>query len=104
MSKQEAGYIEYIEKGTDKVLARVATNQCCHCGAQWPARPLKPILKTYTALEAQFLEQQGKKMRGWCSRCNGPVCGPACAECVPQERLLENMEQGLPLDFRPIIG
>lgn len=36
-------------------------------------------------------------------RCAGPVCGPDCAECIPTEVLLENIERNRPLDFRPIL-
>jgi hypothetical protein len=35
--------------------------------------------------------------------CAGPVCGPGCAECIPTDLLLENMEQGRPLDFKPVV-
>lgn len=54
---------------------RGETLQCCHCGCHW-----------------QLVKGSGK-VRGFCMRCNGPTCGPACSkECVPQEKMLEIME------------
>ena len=55
----------------------VPTYQCVHCGRHWIPEP-----------------GSGKK-RGWCMRCNGPVCGPACERCIPQERFIELLEQGV---------
>jgi hypothetical protein len=50
------------------------TLQCCHCGGHWiPVRGSKTV-------------------RGFCFRCNGPICGPCCVECVPAERQLEILE------------
>ena len=57
---------------------------CVHCGCHFPIKP------------------GSGKTRGFCGRCNGPVCGPACAACVPIERWLENREQGKPDDYRPV--
>lgn len=39
------------------------------------------------------------RLRGWCTRCDGPVCGaPACmSACVNWERRLENEEAGRPV-------
>ena len=51
------------------------TLQCVHCGSH-------------------FISRKGSgKIRGWCTRCNGPVCGPSCAVCTPFEKKLEMMEQ-----------
>jgi len=72
---KEAGFIELADPGMDRVF-RVATHQCVHCGAHWISEP------------------GSGKTRGWCQRCHGPVCGPACAECVPYERQIENEEAG----------
>jgi len=58
--------------------------QCVHCGTHFPIAP------------------GSGKIRGFCGRCNGPVCGPRCAECVPIEQWLENREQGRPDDHRPV--
>jgi hypothetical protein len=65
------------------------TVSCIHCAYTWVWRP-----------------GSGKR-RGWCTRCNGIVCGrPHCAAlgCVHRERLLENIEQGKPLGHVPIVG
>ena len=42
------------------------TLQCAHCMRHWIVRP-----------------SSGRR-RGWCTRCNGPLCGAApCFTCVP---------------------
>lgn len=61
----------------------IDTLQCVHCGGHFEVRP------------------GSGKVRGFCQRCNGVFCGPGCAKCVPTEQLLENIEQGRPLDFVP---
>lgn len=61
------------------------TIQCVHCHAHWVYHPGSGIT------------------RGFCTRCNGFICGPKCAECVHRERKLENIEAGRPLLYRPII-
>jgi len=48
--------------------------QCVHCGGHFPIKAGSGIT------------------RGFCTRCNGPVCGRACAECVPLEKWLEQRE------------
>lgn len=54
---------------------------CCHCGALHPvAASLGELL-------------QGKTVLGYCAKCDALHC-PACAECVPFERQLENIEAG----------
>jgi len=55
-------------------IIEAATLQCVHCGGHWQVQP------------------GSGKLRGFCFRCNGPVCGPGCAECVPMEAMLEIME------------
>ena len=97
---KEAGLATWNDPGADKPLQAVKTAQCCHCGGHFPFEP-KLTTKFYTAEEAKKLPN--KTFRGWCMSCNGPVCGPGCAECVPEEQLLENYEKGRPLDFRPIV-
>lgn len=62
------------------------TVQCKHCGCHWTHQP------------------GSGKVRGWCCNCNGPVCGPQCAECLPFERWLENVEAGRPEKARRIIA
>lgn len=73
---KEAGVSIYIDPGADKPILEVATLQCVHCGCHWQASP------------------GSGRIRGFCMNCNGPVCGPRCAECVPIDLQLENMEQG----------
>lgn len=82
---KERGTIILTDPGRDKPLAEIATAQCCHCGCHFPIQPGSGI------------------ERGFCTRCNGPVCGRGCAECVPAEQLLENLESGRDLSHRPII-
>ena len=57
---------------------------CVHCGSHFP------------------INASSGKTRGFCTRCNGPVCGPGCVECVPYEQWLENREQGKPDNHRPV--
>lgn len=82
---KEAGRITVTDPGADKPLLEVGTLQCCHCGGHWIPRPGSGIT------------------RGWCGNCNGYVCGPGCAACVPVEVMLENIEKGRPIDHRPVI-
>ncbi len=43
------------------------------------------------------------KERGWCMKCNGPVCPKKeCDECYPFMEFLENVERGLPPGQRRI--
>jgi hypothetical protein len=81
---KEAGRITLIDPGSDKPLAEVGTLQCAHCGMHWVPAP------------------GSGRVRGFCQNCNGFVCGPGCAACVPLDLLLTNIEKGRPLDFRPI--
>jgi len=71
---KEGGLLTIIDPGSDKPLAEVKTVKCVHCGGQFQFGP------GYT------------KDRGWCGRCNGPICGAGCLECVPEEAMLEIME------------
>lgn len=51
------------------------TLQCVHCGGHW-------------------VPQKGSgKVRGFCRRCMGPVCGPQCAVCTPLEKWLDHVEK-----------
>lgn len=63
-----------IETGPDIQIIERDTVQCVHCGAHWQVNP-------YSA-----------KNRGYCAKCNGPICGPGCLDCIPIERQLEIME------------
>lgn len=84
LNKTDHGLITLADPGADRPLAEVKTLQCVHCGGHWYPRP------------------GSGRVRGWCMNCNGVVCGPGCAECVPVEVYLENMEKGRPHDFRPV--
>ncbi len=86
LNKTESGLIIISDPGADKPLLETKTLQCVHCGGHWVPRPGSGI------------------QRGWCSRCNGPICGAGCVDCVPTEQLLENIEHGRAMDFRPIIA
>ena len=82
---KEAGRIVVTDPGADRPLLEVGTLQCCHCGGHWVASP------------------GSGRVRGYCQNCNGFVCGPGCAACVPTEQYLTNLESGLPVGHRPII-
>lgn len=70
----------------DGRVSESETHLCCHCGGH-------------------FVMQKGSgRLRGFCTRCNGLICGPACANCVPAEQLLENIEAGRAEDYRRIIA
>ena len=61
---------------------------CAHCAYTWA-----------------WVKGSGR-MRGFCTRCNGITCGrPWCNAngCVCRMRQIENMEQGKPDSYRPII-
>lgn len=85
LNKTEAGLIVVSDPGSDKPLLETKTLQCVHCGGHWIPQP------------------GSGRVRGWCSNCHGPICGPGCVVCVPTEQLLENIERGRPLDFRPTV-
>lgn len=84
--RRDDGYVIISDPGSDKPILEIASVQCVHCGGHWIPQP------------------GSGKIRGFCMRCNGPICGPGCQECVPTDLLLENMEKGRPLNFRPIVG
>lgn len=54
------------------------TLQCVHCGKHWMVKP------------------GSGRVRGYCFRCGGPICGPCCVECVPYERQIEMLEERRP--------
>ena len=57
-------------------LVEADTLQCVHCGGHWVVSP------------------GSGKVRGYCGKCNGPVCGPGGSGCVPFEKRLEIVEGG----------
>jgi hypothetical protein len=101
--KTEAGLITVSDPGADGALLELPTVQCVHCGGHFLLKPPKAVVFPLTPLEAKAREADGKRTRGYCYRCNGYFCGPDCAECVPTELLLDNMERGRPDDFRPLV-
>lgn len=84
--RHDDGYVCISDPGSDTPILEAKTLQCCHCGGHWIPRP------------------GSGTVRGFCTQCNGPVCGPDCAgKCVPVEQMLENIEAGRELDFRPTV-
>jgi hypothetical protein len=83
LRRTEHGVITITEP--DKPVIEAATLCCCHCGKHWVPQP------------------GSGRIRGFCQNCCGPVCGPGCADCVPVEQYLENIEQGRPENYKPII-
>jgi hypothetical protein len=44
---------------------------------------------------SHFIPRKGSGIiRGYCKYCNGPICGPRCARCLPFEKYLELVEMG----------
>lgn len=84
LRKTDYGRVVTGDPGSDRVVES-GTLQCCHCGGHWVPQP------------------GSGRVRGWCVNCSGPVCGGGCAECVPAELLLENIEKGRPLNFKPTV-
>ncbi len=74
---KEAGRITVSDPGSDKVILEQGTLQCCHCGKHWQVKP------------------GSGNVRGYCFKCNGPICGRGCLECVPFEKWLDATEKGL---------
>lgn len=54
------------------------TKQCVHCGMHWRHQP------------------GSGRIRGFCMKCSGPICGPNCLECIPIERQIEILEGANP--------
>lgn len=82
---KEAGVITLIDPGADKPLLEAGTLCCCHCGGHWTPAP------------------GSGRVRGFCTNCMGPVCGPGCAACVPTDLYLTNLELGRDPAFRPVV-
>ena len=77
-----AGYVQVF---SDAPTVTADTLQCCHC-----------------AMHYVVVKGSGKK-RGWCMVCNKPTCGQAkCEACLPWEQMLENIESGRDLNYKPI--
>lgn len=73
------------------LAAEVEFVRCVHCGRHHAVRQ---------SIEALAL---GRNVLGYCARCDGVHC-PGCAECVPNERQLDNIEAGRdPLDVSRVL-
>ena len=72
-ARKPAGNVLITEPGMP--AKEFDTLQCVHCGGQWQVVPGSGIL------------------RGFCTRCHGPFCGPQCSKCIPHEKWLEQMER-----------
>ena len=98
---REAGWIEVTDANGH--VYRGGMRCCVHCGGHFLSQASEKLATQFvTAEQAKILQLQGKVVRGYCYNCAGPICGPACAACVPMERQLENAEAGRPADFNPI--
>ncbi len=98
---RQDGEMTFADPGADRPLLEMGTLQCVHCGGHFPARPPKNVGVVVGPEEAARMAAAGRVMRGFCGRCNGPICSPGCATCVPEEQMLDNIERGRPLDFVP---
>ena len=104
LRKTDHGLMVFADPAADGAILEVKTLCCVHCGGHFPAKaPKDPQARFFTAEEARERQAAGKTLRGFCTRCCGPVCGPGCAECVPVEQYLENLEKGREENFRPLI-
>lgn len=77
------GNIQFFGEGG---FREADTLQCVHCQAHWVVQP------------------GSGRQRGFCMRCMGPTCGASCDACVPFERWLDSVEQGIPLEQMPIVS
>ncbi len=78
------GEVTVFDPDADKPILTSGTLQCVHCQKHWVPEP------------------GSGRMRGFCQNCMGPICGPGCAKCVHWEQMIENIEKGRPLDYKPI--
>lgn len=79
MSKFEHGFGMMVDPGSDVPLLEEPSTQCVHCGGHFP-------------LPSFGSDPKSKKLRvgrGFCTNCNGFVCGEKCIDCVPWEKRLE---------------
>lgn len=75
--KEDGYFIETSPSG--KVLSEGATKRCVHCGGHFIIHP------------------GSGRQRGYCSRCNGILCGASgcMSRCQPFEQWLEQVERGV---------
>lgn len=76
------------------------TRSCVHCGRTWiPKQRLFDIgsnVNTASTFSKTSIEMEQGAVRGYCTTCNGHVCGtPACikAGCVPMLKKVELIEK-----------
>ncbi len=92
MPKGIQGTATWSDPESDKPLLQIATVCCVHCGGAFPT----------PRFEQGEAARKSRVGRGYCSNCDGYVCSRGCAECVPVDLLLTNMEKGRPFDFKPM--
>lgn len=102
LAHTEDGWSSFSNPEGDVPFLELATLQCKHCGGHFFKKPGSLIKSFLTTDEAKRREAEGKSVRGWCQNCNGPICGPSCAECVPADLYLTNLEKGRNPEFKPI--
>jgi hypothetical protein len=77
-----AGTVIVTDQETGQATTH-GTHMCVHCGRHFIPDP---------------------KISHWCGQCAGHVCHSDCTQaCVPMEQMLENIEHGRPLGFRPAV-
>lgn len=84
----KAGELHSAVIGRDRTTS-LPLVKCVHCGYRW------------------LHGQKTGHIRGFCTNCNGLVCGRACCVtqgCVSEQQRLDNMEAGLSFwsDHKPI--
>ena len=82
--KKPSGTVVEVDLATGREY-QADTLKCGHCQHTWIHRHGSGIV------------------RGFCTSCMRPVCGPTCAgKCVCWEQQIENIEAGRPEDYKPI--
>ncbi len=92
MPKAVQGVATFTALDADKAALTIDTVACCHCGGHFPT----------PRFEAGVAARASRVGRGYCANCDGYVCGKSCANCVPTDLYLTNLEKGRPADFRPV--
>lgn len=83
-----AGYISVTLHDSGKV-DETEVRICVHCGLVIPMRK---------GLWTPLREQRKPIRRGYCMRCDGPVCGlDRCVVCIPKEKRLDLAANGVDL-------
>ena len=75
VSRQSAGEIRVVDRGTGKLLFEGSLRQCIHCQFTWTYKP------------------GSGHLAGWCFRCGGFICHKiACQDCYHKEQRIEDIE------------